>query len=829
MGWTDSSSPPNAEQAERHRAGLIALPTAARVVARDPVQPSVRIAVGDLGEHGAADLPAHVVEVGLDVSRGPGRASEVRGRGHDVRPAPRTTTSTVSQTCCAPAIWINPRYVPDGSSPSFSIDTPIPRLDRAGKLSTDWGSYATVAARISPSADRNWPVWNWSGPIAVAVPLCNHSSRPPLITLPESSTSSSRAVGLRVGAEIDLDARAFIPVRVERLPERFRGALEQRNPGLDEGGGVAAGRRVVVATSSRGRRAGRCRCPVDSTRNPLDEVARGAQGLGLYLCDGARVGDRIEQRRPRGAAAVTRSSAHESPNPFGTVVGKIVFATFWPLEVGYARAGTERTAGAMSEQEDLFVIYGAIDRAVRDDPTRRQYVAGLLPGYASDDPKENAIGWFDEFERWTVELVEGHRSPFLDFAGAVSRLAETPTSGRLAARRIHAVWAALRVGLTLPGEAEGDIARALAVDGIAAEDGDQGVSAREFRAKEFVSWLQNDEKYKTLEQWPELIVNAIDVRLISRSLAVHAAAKPCSGTLVKVKTPGDDHPAAELETTFTTTQVTLECAERFLEPSNWPRCGPRSYWCAMDPIEPSVAGNPRYHEVFSLDCDNQNQTWTVEANLEFKMIRMKTATGIPTGAHVSYNMSGNQPDNRILVDQGTLTVRRDAAGITVQTVKRIKFNHPFSGESLAAIMCALGYGEAAHRLVLECAAKSATDPHAGTDFPATDPPAPPTVTTKSAAVATSACGATVADVTSESINKAKQYADECVAAYKASYDKMCAGTYTANDAVADAANMWSRYLAGGAAMFDLALRMAGASRSQGTTGTTNPSATTTGA
>jgi hypothetical protein len=480
----------------------------------------------------------------------------------------------------------------------------------------------------------------------------------------------------------------------------------------------------------------------------------------------------------------------------------------------------------MSEQEDLFVIYGAIDRAVRDDSTLRPRVAGLLPGYANSDPSENAIGWFDEFERWTLEFVD--ESPFLDFADAVNRLARTPTSGRLAARRIHAVWAASRVGLTMPGEAEGDIADALAVVGITGDDGDESVSVRALRAAEFVQRLQSDE-YRTLEQWPKLIVNASDDGLISRNLAVHAAAKPCSGTLVKVMTPGDDHPAAQLETTFSTTQVTLEQAERFLEPKNWPDCSPGSYWCAMNPIAPSAAGNPRYHEVFSLDCQYPNRTWTVEANLEFKMIRMKTATGIPTGARVSYNMSGPQPDNRILVDQGTLTVRRDAAGITVQTVKRIKFNHPFSGESLAAIMCALGYGEAAHRLVLDCAAQNASNPSAGSDFPASDPPEPQTATTTNAATATSAGGATVADVTSESINKAKQYADECVAAYQASYDKMRAGTYTANDAVADAAGMWSRYMAGGAAMVDLALRMARASRSQGTTGTTDPNATTPGA
>jgi hypothetical protein len=488
----------------------------------------------------------------------------------------------------------------------------------------------------------------------------------------------------------------------------------------------------------------------------------------------------------------------------------------------------------MSEEEDLFVIYGTIDRAVRDDSTLRPRVARLLPGYASADPDENAIGWFDEFERWTIELIEGDDSPFLDFADAVSRLARTPTSGRLAARRIHAVWAASQVGLTIPGEADVALSDVLAVDGIAAEDGDKSSSesasegTRETRAAEFFGWLKGD-KYQTIEQWPQLIVDAIDNGLISRSLAVHAAAKPCSGTLVKVMTPGDVHPAAELETTFSTAQVTLEQAERFLEPSNWPHCGPRSYWCAMNRTGTSLAGNPLYHEVFSLDCQYPNRTWTVEANLEFKMIRMKTATGIPTGARVSYNMSGPQPDNRILVDQGALTVRRDAAGITVQTVKRIKFNHPFSGESLAAIMCALGYGEAAHRLVLDCAAQNASNPSAGTDFPGTDPPAPPTVTATNTATATSACGAAVADITSESINKAKQYADECVAAYQASCDKMRAGTYTANDAVADAAGMWSRYMAGGAAMVDLALRMARASRSQGTTGTTDPNATTPGA
>ena len=447
----------------------------------------------------------------------------------------------------------------------------------------------------------------------------------------------------------------------------------------------------------------------------------------------------------------------------------------------------------MSECEDLFAIYGAIDRAVHRDPELASQVAPFLPGYSD----RGAIGWFDEFEAWTLERVEV--SPFPDFELALANLAERPTSGRMAARRIHALAVAARLSpQLLASDANVSIEDALAVEGIAGLHGEDGATT-------LVSMLTSDE-FRSLEQWPQLIETAVDAGFISADLRVQAAAKPCSGTLVKVSTPGDPFPAAQFETTFPTTAVTLQQACRFLEPSNWPDCSP--YWCEMDRVATTPTGTHIYHEIFSLDCDHPNRTWTVEAYLEFALIDL----GAGAGARVSYALSDQHPNDRILVDEGSLTVQPVGAGVSVHTVKRIKFNHQFSVAALSMIMCALGYGEAAQHLVLDCAVQNAQDPNAGTEFPGTAPPVGEPTGTPSEDAHRVADGDTVDRVMTDAVDKVKQCVDDYASAYTAAYEQMRSGNYKADDVVANMADMWSRYLRDGAVIADLAMRLARAAR-----------------
>ena len=172
----------------------------------------------------------------------------------------------------------------------------------------------------------------------------------------------------------------------------------------------------------------------------------------------------------------------------------------------------------MSEHEDLIGIYGAIDRSVQSNPELAATVARYLPGYHDG----GAIGWFDEFEAWTLERVEV--SPFPEFEEAIANLAERPTSGRMAARRILVLAVAARLRNHLVGPDFVNFEGALAVEGIVGDSADAVAS--------LVPLLIDDDVFPSINQWPQLIETGVGRRLVSADLIVQAAAPPCSGRLV---------------------------------------------------------------------------------------------------------------------------------------------------------------------------------------------------------------------------------------------------------------------------------------------------------
>jgi hypothetical protein len=445
----------------------------------------------------------------------------------------------------------------------------------------------------------------------------------------------------------------------------------------------------------------------------------------------------------------------------------------------------------MSEHEDLIGIYGAIDRSVQSNPELAATVARFLPGYHDG----GAIGWFDEFEAWTLERVEV--SPFPDFEEAIGNLAERPTSGRMAARRLLVLAVAARLRNHLIGpDSSVSIESALDVEGVVGDSVDAAVS--------LVPLLRDDDVFASINEWPQLIETGVNRGLLSANLRVQAAAPPCSGKLVEISTPGDPFPAAELVTNFSTTAVTFQQASRFLEPSNWPRCS--SFWCVMYRVATTPRNTGIYHEIVSLDCAHPNTAWTAEAYLEFALIN------IPTGARLSYALSDQYTNTLIEVDEGSITVQEQNGVVTVNTVKRIKFNHPFTGPALAMVMCALGYGNIVEHLILDCAVQKAGDPLAGTEFRNMARPEGDTTSTRRSGAPRKRRNPGVDKVVPDAVHTAKQCIDNCAAAYTANYEKMTSGSYSADDLVAGLADMWTRYLREGAVMADLAMKMAKAYR-----------------
>jgi hypothetical protein len=447
----------------------------------------------------------------------------------------------------------------------------------------------------------------------------------------------------------------------------------------------------------------------------------------------------------------------------------------------------------MSEHEDLIGIYGAIDRAVLDNPLLAATVGRYLPGYSDG----GAIGWFNEFEAWTLERVEV--SPFPAFDAAISHLAELPTSGRMAARRILVVAVAARLRNHLLGpDSSVSIESALDVDGIIGDSTEALAS--------LAPLLVDDGVFASIDDWQQLIETGVDNGLLSVSLRVQAAAPPCVGEVVPVSTPGDPSPAAELTTDFSTTAVTFAQASRFLEPSNWPSCS--SFWCMMYRVATTPRNTGIYHEIVSLDCAHPGMTWTAEAYLECVVVKLPPV-GAPTGARLSYALSDQYPNTLIKVDEGSITIEERGGVVHVHTVKRIKFSYPFSSQMLAMVMCALGYGSIAAHIVLDCGVQNKDEDNAGTSFRRLlRPPAEPDQRVGTPRMRKLPVG----DLVPEAVDKVKECIDNCAAAYTAMYEKMTNRGYSADDLVADAADMWSRYLREGAVIGGLAMKMARAVR-----------------
>ncbi len=339
------------------------------------------------------------------------------------------------------------------------------------------------------------------------------------------------------------------------------------------------------------------------------------------------------------------------------------------------------------------------------------------------------------------------------------------------------------------------------------------------RGEQLLNLVCDDDVFPDMSRWDVLLATANDAGLITTTLAIQATAPPCSGGLVVVELPGGDtDPVATLQTSFWTDELTLEQAKRFLEPSLWPGCN--GFWCTMQPIATSARGNPIYREVVSVACNNPN-VWRAETRLEFAMVNLPDG-----GALVSYDLCEGLPllGDLIVVDSGSLVVVQEGSGVRVTTTKRILFDHPFSGEALQALSCALGYGAVAEDLVFTSAvAPENQNAGAGTAFPGVDLADPADGAAmkpkqkkakkkkaKNKSTSPGDEGDAMKDVVDDAVAAAKACIDDFVESYNKSYEKVMAGSYSADDVVQDMAAMWARVARDGATAFKLGLQASSA-------------------
>jgi hypothetical protein len=209
-------------------------------------------------------------------------------------------------------------------------------------------------------------------------------------------------------------------------------------------------------------------------------------------------------------------------------------------------------------------------------------------------------------------------------------------------------------------------------------------------------------------------------------------------------------------------------------------------------LQPS--GLHRYGEVVSVDCDDGQPAWTINAELDFAFTHQPGIVAI-----ADYHMSPSRPQD-VIVDEGALVVAAigtpQEPRVRVTTTKRVRFDGPFSGESLGLVMCALGYGEIVHDLIFTCALGE----DAGKGKPL---PPPPGAGKRRPGDPSAADGL---------ITRGERAAEACIAAFaedlRSSAAKVSAGTYKADDLVQDVTRTWVRALRESAAVVDAGVRTA---------------------
>ncbi len=433
----------------------------------------------------------------------------------------------------------------------------------------------------------------------------------------------------------------------------------------------------------------------------------------------------------------------------------------------------------MSELEALMTLHGAIDDAVVQDPSKAEIVGRYYGPYQDG----GAVGWFGEFRQWTADLTGVPANDVLPtgaaaLEGAIGELASLSPSPYMQARRMLAVAVAARV---LDSSMLDDVVNLAPALG-------PGIGVNNL---DLLSLLRNDSHFFTASQWVSMTELALVDHLVSALFVLHNPMFPCAGNLVTVKLPGSNVEVATLTTDFCPS-LTFDQAVRVLDPAGWPACNP--LWCELTKTRTSAAGNPIYHEQVSLDCVRKPHTWTADCDLEFVKFEA------PDVRIISYDLADPpQPGDPIQVDSGSLEVREVGGRVCVHTTKRIRFNYPFTGTSLAMVACALGYGPVAAALVFCCAGVDANGP---------DLVQRPVITQKKKPRARHNPGAPdPTDVARTAVEAVKRCIDECADAYQRSSTKAQQGGYKADDLVSDMASMWARMMRDASAASDLGVTM----------------------
>ncbi|HET8661464.1 MAG TPA: hypothetical protein VFM55_21010 [Micromonosporaceae bacterium] len=153
---------------------------------------------------------------------------------------------------------------------------------------------------------------------------------------------------------------------------------------------------------------------------------------------------------------------------------------------------------------------------------------------------------------------------------------------------------------------------------------------------------------------------------------------------------------SSLVTKFCPPGLAIDQVRPLLDPGNWPRLC--DLWRSMERLEPVEPTGPRrYLEVMGQPATDG---WQLRTCLEFVLRERATGT-----ASLGYRLSTDQTegDGRVVVDEGSILVRRQGDRVCVTTAKRLRFAGLNLPASVAVVMRALGYAAIGEDMVLACA------------------------------------------------------------------------------------------------------------------------------
>lgn len=423
----------------------------------------------------------------------------------------------------------------------------------------------------------------------------------------------------------------------------------------------------------------------------------------------------------------------------------------------------------MTERANLVSLFKAVDDEVqlRSDEVLDP-LARLLPQYEGG----GAAGWFARYAEYDPSFAVD----IVDVDAALESMLEDGLEPSLSGQRLLALAAFARVD---PRRDDRRSSLAAALKVLLPEDAQ--ATEREF---ELLDLVINPEV-----KWNDLVLEAEAVGLLSAAVVARAI-DCCQDGWANVTVGGSVYEASILTTSFVTDRVTIARLRNYLQPGNWPVCAPSSLWCTMNLLTPPGASPAHYLEVIRLRCHPPPGAWSLTTCLAF------VSRDLPGGAiSLDYQLCGDSShahhtDRRVTVDEGSITAcvvpgsAAPAPGanppVRVVTTKRVAFrDFQFDAPQFAMWACALGYGEAAKSMALDCAAdenkKEPTDPwhphqpdHAGPVWGQFE------------------------HFIDHAAHTVADGLKDCGAAAQASLAKIAAGPYTIDDLAADTTAMWAR-------------------------------------